>query len=80
MVFSWIGQCVVSEEKSEISKTLNEVRTSVEFEIFREVEKDEEMIGRITAAQREELEITGLNAEAERAAEEARELAGEVPF
>jgi hypothetical protein len=63
-------------------ETLDEVRASAEFEIFREVEKDEEVIERITSAQREELEreIAGLNAEAERAAEEARELAGEVPF
>ena len=55
---------------------------SAEFEIFREVKKDEEVIERITSAQREELEreIAGLNAEAERVAEEARELAGEVPF
>ena len=42
------------------------------------------MIDTIAAAQQEELEkeITGLQAEAEaeRVAEEARELAGEVPF
>ena len=37
-------------------ETLDEVRASAEFEIFREVEKDEEVIGRIVAAQREELE------------------------
>lgn len=59
----------------------------LEMEIFREVEQDEQVIDRIAAAQREELEreelereIAGLEAEAERAAEEARELAGEVPF
>jgi hypothetical protein len=53
-----------------------------EMEIFREVEQDEKVIDRIAAAQREELdqEIAGLKAEAERVAEEARELAGEVPF
>jgi hypothetical protein len=58
------------------------VRASAEMEIFREVEQDEEVIGRIAAAQREELEqeIAGLQAEAEQVAEEARELAGEVPF
>ncbi len=58
------------------------MRASAEMEIFREVEQDEEVIGRIAAAQREELEqeIAGLQAEAEQVAEEARELAGEVPF
>ena len=41
-----------------------------------------EAIKRIVAGQRDELEqeIAGLKAEAERVAEEARELAGEVPF
>jgi hypothetical protein len=50
--------------------------------ILREVEKDEEEIGRIVAAQLEELEreIAGLNAEAERIAMEMEELAGEVVF
>ena len=40
------------------------------------------MIGRIVSAQREELEreIGELKEEAERIAEEAGELAGEVPF
>jgi hypothetical protein len=40
------------------------------------------VIDRIAAAQREELkqELAGLKAEAERVGEEARELAGEVPF
>jgi hypothetical protein len=63
-------------------ETLDEVRASAGFEIFREVEKDEELIGRIVAAQREELEreIAGLNAEAERIAMEMVELAGEVVF
>ena len=66
----------------EMIETLDEVRASAEFEIFREVEKDEEVIERTVATQRKELEreIAGLNAEAERTAEEARELAGEVPF
>lgn len=52
------------------------------MEIHREAEQDESVIDRGVAAQREELEaeIAGLEAEAERAAEEARELAGEVPF
>ncbi len=45
-------------------------------------EQDEKVIDRIAAAQREELEqeFASLQAEAERVAEEARELAGEVPF
>jgi len=45
-------------------------------------EKDEAVIGQIVSAQREELEqeIGNLEAEAEKVAEEARELAGEVPF
>jgi len=40
------------------------------------------VIGQIVSAQREELEkeIVGLKSEAERVAEEARELTGEVPF
>ncbi len=43
--------------------------------------KDAAVIDTIAAAQQEELEkeIVGLQAEAERVAEEARELAGEVP-
>ena len=66
----------------EMIESLDELRISAEMEIFREVEQDEEVIDRIAAAQREELEreIAGLEAEAERVAEEARELAGEVPF
>ena len=66
----------------EMIETLDELRTSAEMEIFREVEQDEKVIDRIAAAQREELEqeITTLKAEAERVAEEARELAGEVLF
>jgi len=45
-------------------------------------ENDETVIGQIVSAQREELEqeIANLEAEAEKVAEEARELAGEVPF
>ncbi len=52
------------------------------MEIFREVEQNEQIIDRIAAAQREELEqeIVGLQADAERAGQEARELAGDVPF
>lgn len=52
------------------------------MEVFRAAEEDEGVIGGIVAGQRDELEqeIAGLKAEAERVAEEARELAGEVPF
>lgn len=66
----------------EMIETLDDLRGSVEMEIFREVEQDEKVIDQIAAAQREELEleIASLQAEAEQVAEEARELAGEVPF
>lgn len=66
----------------EMIETLDEVRASADYEVFRAEEEDESVIGRIVAAQREELEqeIATLQTEAERAAEEARELAGEVPF
>ena len=58
------------------------MRASADYEVFRAAEEDESVIGRIVSAQREELEreIATLQAEAERVAEEARELAGEVPF
>jgi hypothetical protein len=61
----------------EMIELLDEVRASDGFGIFREVEKDEGVIGRIVAAQRE---IDGLNAEAERIAMEMEGLAGEVVF
>jgi hypothetical protein len=66
----------------EMIETLDDLRASAEMEIFREVEQDENVIDRIAAAQREELEleIAELKAEAERVADEARELAGDVPF
>jgi hypothetical protein len=66
----------------EMIETLEDLRASAEMEIFREVEQDDKVIDRIAAAQREELEeeIATLQAEAERVAEKARELAGEVPF
>jgi len=66
----------------EMIETLDDLRASAEMEIFREVERDETVLDRIAAAQREELEqeIGKLKAEAERVAEEVRELAGEVPF
>lgn len=63
-------------------ETLDELRASSDYEVFQFAEKDAAVLDRIAAAQREELEleIGGLKAEAERIAEEARELAGEVPF
>ena len=58
------------------------MRASADHEVFRAAEQDESVIGSIVSVQREELEreIATLQAEAERVAEEARELAGEVPF
>ena len=50
--------------------------------IFQAAEADESVVGQIVTAQQEELEkdIAALQAEADRTAGEARELAGEVPF
>lgn len=66
----------------EMIETLDELRASAEMEVFRASEEDEDVIGRIVDEQQEELkqEIGALKAEAERIAEEARELAGDVPF
>ena len=66
----------------EMIETLDELRTSAEFEVFQAAEEDESVIEQIVSAQREELEqeIGELETEAEKVAEEARELAGEVPF
>ena len=66
----------------EMIETLDELRASPELEIFKSSEEDESVIGEIVAVQRRELEeeIAGLREEAERVAEEARELAGEVLF
>jgi hypothetical protein len=66
----------------EMIETLDEVRASADYEVFRAAEADESVIGRIVSAQREELEreIGDLKAEAERIAGEAREMVGEVPF
>jgi len=66
----------------EIIETLDELRACPELEIFKSSEEDESVIERIVSVQRKELEeeIAGLREEAERVAEEARELAGEVPF
>ena len=69
-------------ELIELIETLDTLRASPDYEVFLFAENDAAVIDTIAAAQQEELEkeITGLQAEAERVAEEARELAGEVPF
>ncbi len=66
----------------EMIETLDELRASPELEIFKSSEEDESVIEQIVSVQREELEeeIAGLRDEADRVAEEARELAGEGPF
>ena len=66
----------------EMIETLDEVRASADYVVFRAAEEDESVIGRIVSAQREELEkeIGELQVEAERIAGEAVELVGEVPF
>ncbi len=66
----------------ELIETLDELRASADYEVFQFAEKDAAVIDTIAAAQREELEneIGELKVEAEKMAEEARELAGEVPF
>jgi DNA polymerase-3 subunit epsilon len=66
----------------ELIETLDALHASPDYEVFLHAEKDATVIDDIATAQREELEkeIFGLQGEAERVAEEARELAGEVPF
>ena len=66
----------------ELIETLDEVRASPDFEIYQFAECDAAVLERIAAEQRAELEreIAGLQAEAERQAEEAEELFGQVPF
>jgi hypothetical protein len=63
-------------------ESLDELRSSAEMEISREVELDQNVIDRIATAQRKALEqgIATLQAEAECMSEEPRELAGEVTF
>jgi len=72
------------EKRSPITRSLNALAllASGDYQVFRAAEKDVTVIGKIVSAQREELEkeIVGLKIEAEKVAEEARELAGEVPF
>jgi phage-related minor tail protein len=66
----------------EMIETLDDLRASGDYQVFQAAEKDETVIGQIVSAQREELEkeIGELETEAERVAEEAREMTGEVPF
>jgi hypothetical protein len=66
----------------EMIETLDDLRTSADYQVFQAAEKDGTVIEQIVSAQREELvqEIARLETEAERVSEEARELAGEVPF
>jgi len=63
-------------------RTLDDLRASGDYQVFQAAEKDESVIGQIVSAQREELEqeIVRLKIESEKVAEEARELAGEMPF
>ena len=66
----------------ELMETLDAVRAGADYAIYQAVERDAAVIARITAEQRAELEkeIEALKVEAARKAEEARELAGELPF
>ena len=66
----------------ELIETLDEVRASADYEIFRVAEQDAAVIERIAAVLRAELEgeIGDLKAEAERLAGEAGELSGQVAF
>ena len=66
----------------ELIETLDAVRASADYAIYQVVERGEAVIERITAEQRAELEkeIEALKVEAASKAEEARELAGELPF
>ncbi len=66
----------------ELIALLDDVKTSVEYEIHRKAEQDQTVISRIIAMQRAELEaeIEQLLSEAEQVATEARELTDNVPF
>jgi hypothetical protein len=66
----------------EMIETLDEVRASADYEVFEAAEEDESVIGRIVAAQREEVEreIAGLEADAREAEKEIEELVGSSPF
>ncbi len=66
----------------ELIETLGDLRSSADYQVFQAAENDETVIAQIVSAQRKELEqeIGELETEAERVANEARELAGDVPF
>ena len=66
----------------ELIETFDDLRASAEMDIFREVEQEDEVIDRIAAAQREELEqeIANLRAEARARGEEIGELVGSPRF
>ncbi len=58
------------------------MRASADYEVFEAAEQDESVIGKIVAAQREEVEreIAGLEAEAREAEKEVEELVGSSLF
>ncbi len=66
----------------EMIETLDEVRASADYEVFRSAEEDESVIGRIVSAQREALEqeIKSLEKEARARESEIEELVGTAPF
>jgi len=66
----------------ELIETLDAIRASFDYEIYKVAEDDTTVIDRITTTQRAELEqeIEILRAEAEKQAAEAEELVGEAPF
>lgn len=66
----------------ELIETLDELRVSPDYEIFRIAEKDEAVIGDVIEAQKGELEkeIGELAAEAEKKAAEIEELTGKSPI
>ena len=66
----------------EMIETLDELRASAEFGVFKAAEEDEALIEQIVSAQREELEqeIGELETEAERVETEIKELVEEVLF
>ena len=66
----------------EMIETLDELRASAEFEVFRAAEEDPAVIDQVVEAQRVELEdeIAELETEAERVETEIVELVGEVLF
>ena len=66
----------------ELIETLDALRASPDYELWRHAERDAAVLEQVIAAQREELEreIAESEAEAARVAAEIEELVGEVPF